>query len=258
MKQFVLVLMVAFGLSTTAFAQNKVKNIYASSPKLDIEMMQNSDQTIRLNRYFYAGYNTLCLPFSLTADQVALAAKDLKVERLAGIQQEGTTLNLYFTDCTAEGIQAGVPYLIYSPTSQYMRVNNTDVVNFDKELKTVRMTDDNGNVVTFGSSWESLEKVGRYGIPAKQDVTPLESVLVRTIGDKTFLPTRCGFTWVQQSASANELKIQHAASRGDVTAILGIKQNTTTDGDYYNLQGSKTSKNAKGIRIQNGKKSIIK
>ena len=258
MKQFVLVLMVALGLSTTAFAQNKVKNIYASSPKLDIEMMQNSDQTIRLNRYFYAGYNTLCLPFSLTADQVALAAKDLKVERLAGIQQEGTTLNLYFTDCTAEGIQAGVPYLIYSPTSQYMRVNNTDVVNFDKELKTVRMTDDNGNVVTFGSSWESLEKVGRYGIPAKQDVTPLESVLVRTIGDKTFLPTRCGFTWVQQSASANELKIQHAASRGDVTAILGIKQNTTTDGDYYNLQGSKTSKNAKGIRIQNGKKSIIK
>lgn len=250
--------MVALGLSTTAFAQNKVKNIYASSPKLDIEMMQNSDQTIRLNRYFYAGYNTLCLPFSLTADQVALAAKDLKVERLAGIQQEGTTLNLYFTDCTAEGIQAGVPYLIYSPTSQYMRVNNTDVVNFDKELKTVRMTDDNGNVVTFGSSWESLEKVGRYGIPAKQDVTPLESVLVRTIGDKTFLPTRCGFTWVQQSASANELKIQHAASRGDVTAILGIKQNTTTDGDYYNLQGSKTSKNAKGIRIQNGKKSIIK
>ena len=250
--------MVALGLSTTAFAQNKVKNIYASSPKLDIEMMQNSDQTIRLNRYFYAGYNTLCLPFSLTAEQVALAAKDLKVERLAGIQQEGTTLNLYFTDCTAEGIQAGVPYLIYSPTSQYMRVNNTDVVNFDKELKTVRMTDDNGNVVTFGSSWESLEKVGRYGIPAKQDVTPLESVLVRTIGDKTFLPTRCGFTWVQQSASANELKIQHAASKGDVTAILGIKQNTTTDGDSYNLQGSRTSKNAKGIRIQAGKKSIIK
>ena len=250
--------MVALGLSTTAFAQNKVKNIYASSPKLDIEMMQNSDQTIRLNRYFYAGYNTLCLPFSLTAEQVALAAKDLKVERLAGIQQEGTTLNLYFVDCTAEGIQAGVPYLIYSPTSQYMRIKNTDVVNFDKELKAVRMTDDNGNVVTFGSSWESLEKVGRYGIPAKQDVTPLESVLVRTIGDKTFLPTRCGFTWVQQSASANELKIQHAASRGDVTAILGIKQNTTTDGDYYNLQGSKTSKNAKGIRIQNGKKSIIK
>jgi len=258
MKQFVLALTMTMALTTTAFAQNKVKNIYASSPKLDIEMMQNSEQTIQLNRYFFAGYNTLCLPFSLTTEQLALAAKDLKVERLADIQQEGATLNLYFVDCTAEGIQAGVPYLIYSPTSQYMKVRNTDVLNFDKELKTVRMADDNGNVVTFGSSWESLERVGHYGIPAKQDVTPLESVLVRTEGDKTFLPTRCGFTWLQQSASANELKIQHAASKGEVTAILGIKQNNTTGGDYYDLQGRKTSENAKGIRIQNGKKTIVK
>ena len=182
MKQLVLVLTMTMALNTTALAQNKVKNIYASSYKLDIEKMQNCEQAIQLNRYFYAGYNTLCLPFSLTADQVAAAAKDLKVERLAGIQQEGAVLNLYFTDCTADGIQAGVPYLIYSPTSQYMRVKNTDVLNYNKELKAVRMADDNGNIVTFGSSWESVEKVGRYGIPAKQDVTPLESVLVRTEG----------------------------------------------------------------------------
>jgi len=249
-------MMVSMALSATAFAQNKVKNIYASSPKLNIEKMQDSDQTIQLNRYLYAGYNTLCLPFSLTADQVALVAKNLKVERLAGIRQEGATLNLYFVDCTAEGIQAGVPYLIYSPTSQYMRVKNTDVLNYNKELKAVRMADDNGNVITFGSSWESVEKVGRYGIPAKQDVTPLESVLVRTESDQTFLPTRCGFTWVQQAASASELKIQHVANKGELTAILGLKQNNTTNGDSYNLQGRKTTKNAKGIRIQDGRKVI--
>ena len=258
MKQLVLLMVLAMGLSTTTLAQKRVKNIYASSSKLDIELMQNSEQTVQLNRYFYAGYNTLCLPFSLSADQVAVAAKDLKVERLAGIQQEGATLNLYFVDCTAEGIQAGVPYLIYSPTSQYMKVKNTDVLNFDKELKSVRMADDNGNVVTFGSSWESLEKVGRYGIPAKQNVTPLESVLVRTEADKTFLPTRCGFTWVQQAASASDLKIQHAANKGEVTAILGVKLDKSFSSDSYDLQGRKTSENAKGIRIQDGKKTIIK
>ena len=258
MKQLVLAVMMTMALSTTAFAQNKVKNIYASSAKLDIEQMQNSEQSIQLFRYFYAGYNTLCLPFSLTADQVALAAKALKVERLAGIRQEGATLNLYFVDCTSEGIQAGVPYLIYSPTSQYLRIKNTNGMNFDKELKTVRMADDNGNIVTFGSSWESMEKVGRYGIPAKQNVTPLESILVRTEGDKTFLPTRCGFTWDEQAPSANELKIQHAANMGEVTAILGCKQNKTTGSDYYDLQGRKTTENAKGIRIQDGKKTIAK
>ena len=138
------------------------------------------------------------------------------------------------------------------------KIKNTDVLSIDRELKAIRMADDNGNVVTFGSSWESLEKVGRYGIPAKQDVTPLESVLVRTEADKTFLPTRCGFMWVQQAPSANELKIQHAASKGEVTAILGVEQNKAAGGDYYNLQGSRTSKNSKGIRIQDGKKTIVK
>ena len=39
MKQFVLALTMTMALTTTAFAQNKEKNIYASSPKLDIEMM---------------------------------------------------------------------------------------------------------------------------------------------------------------------------------------------------------------------------
>ena len=244
-------------LSTTAFAQNKVKNIYASSSKLDIEMMQSSEQTVQLNRYFFAGYNTLCLPFSLTAEQVAAAAKDLKVERLAGIQQEGAIVNLYFVDCTAEGIQAGVPYLIYSPKSQYMKVKNTDILNYDTELKAVRMTDNRGNIVTFGSNWESIEKEGRYGIPAKQDVTPLESVLVKTDANMAFLPTRCGFNWDKQAASANELKIQHVAGMGEVTAISTSKQNKAT-GDSYNLQGQKASKNAKGIIIQDGQKMVVK
>lgn len=257
MKHFVFALTVALALSTTALAQNRVKYIYASTPTLDVEQMMNTEQTVQLNRYFLAGYNTLCLPFSLTAEQVAAAAKGLKVERLAGLQQEDATLNLYFVDCTADGIQAGMPYLVYSPTDQYMRVRNTDVVDFDAELKTVSMADGRGNTVTFSSSWESIEKVGRYGIPAKQDVTPLESVLLRTEADKIFLPTRCGFTWDEQTPTASELKIRHAASMGEMTAIMGISHDEAGS-DYYNLQGQKTTKNAKGIRVQEGKKTIAK
>ena len=247
----------AMALSTSAFAQNRVKNIYASSDKLDMELMQNNEQTVRLNRYFFAGYNTLCLPFSLTADQLAVAAKDMKVERLAAIQQQGETLYLYFVDCTADGIQAGMPYLVYSPTSQYLRVNNTDVLTYDTELKTVRMSDNNGNVVTFGSSWERIGKAGRYGIPAKQDVTPLESVLIRTSAEQAFLPTRCGFMWDQQSSTAVRLEIKHAAL-SDVTAINSIAQNNASDAINYDLQGRKATNSSKGIRIQNGKKIVVK
>ena len=247
----------AMALSTSAFAQNRVKNIYASSDKLDMELMQNNEQTVRLNRYFFAGYNTLCLPFSLTADQLAVAAKDMKVERLAAIQQQGETLYLYFVDCTADGIQAGMPYLVYSPTSQYLRVNNTDVLTYDTELKTVRMSDNNGNVVTFGSGWERIGKAGRYGIPAKQDVTPLESVLIRTSAEQAFLPTRCGFMWDQQSSTAVRLEIKHAAL-SDVTAINSIAQDNASDAINYDLQGRKATNSSKGIRIQNGKKIVVK
>ena len=255
MKHLILTLIAATALSSTGMAQNRVKNIYASSAKLNVEMLQDNEQTVQLNRWLFAGYNTLCMPLSMTADQLQAAAKDLRVERLAAIRQEGTTLNLYFVDCTSEGIQAGMPYLVYSPTSQYLRAKNTESMTVNTELKVVRMNDTEGNQVTFGSGWENIRKAGRYGIPAKQNVTPLESVLVRTEGDKDFLPTRCGFTWDQQSASATDLVIRHA-EMSEVTAIAGIEQ-VKKSADIYNLSGQKVNRqNKRGIYVVGGEKVI--
>lgn len=250
MKQLVLAMIMATAVSTTAFAQNRVKNVYASSSKLDIEMLQ-SEQPIQLNRYFFAGYNTLCLPMSVSAEQLG----DIKLERFEGIKQEGNILNLYFVECTSDGIQAGVPYLVNSPKSQYLRVKNSDAMTIDNQLKTVRMSDNNGNTVSFGSGWETIEKVGRYGIPAQQNVTPLEAVLVRTNADKKFLPTRCGFTWDKQSASAKELRIVHLTA-SEATAINNINLQKESDKGIYDLSGRKVNKTAKGLHIQDGKKVV--
>jgi hypothetical protein len=253
MKQFVLVMMMATAVCTTALAQNKVKNVYASSEKLNIEMLQNSDQTVQLNRYFFAGYNTLCLPMSVSADQLG----DVKVERFAGIQQEGDVLNLYFVECTNDGIQAGVPYLVYSPKSQYLRIKNTDAMMIDNQLTAIHMNDGKGNMVTFGSSWEVSDKEGRYGIPAQQKVTPLEAVLIKTTAEQKFLPTRCGFTWDMQNATAKELRIVHLAE-SEVTAIKNVTMMKNTDDNIYDLNGRKVSQNSKGLLIQNGKKTVVK
>jgi hypothetical protein len=250
MKQLVLAMIMATAVSTTAFAQNRVKNVYASSSKLDIEMLQ-SEQPIQLNRYFFAGYNTLCLPMSVSAEQLG----DIKLERFEGIKQEGNILNLYFVECTSDGIQAGVPYLVNSPKSQYLRVKNSDAMTIDNQLKTVRMSDNNGNTVSFGSGWETIGKVGRYGIPAQQNVTPLEAILVRTNADKKFLPTRCGFTWDKQSASAKELRIVHLTA-SEATAINNINLQKESDKGIYDLSGRKVNKTAKGLHIQDGKKVV--
>lgn len=256
MKHLVLSLLAA-SLCITAGAQSRVTSMSANSTKMNVALLQNTEQTVQLSRHLFAGYNTLCLPMSLSAEQVAAAAKDLRVERLVAVKQEGAVLNLCFVDCTAEGLQAGVPYLVYSPTTQYLRAKTDNVLYTDITLRPVRLSDSEGNQVSFGSSWETVKEEGRYGIPAQQSVTPLESVLIRTEADKAFLPTRCGFTWDAQSATARELKIQHFGSMSDVTAVTAVKGSQTAATDVYGLDGQKMGQK-KGIAITGGKKVIVK
>ena len=248
--------LLASALCLTASAQ--VKYVSANTAKLNVEQLQDKASTVQVSRYFFAGYNTLCLPMSMSAEQLAEAAPGLTVERLTAIRQEGNVLNLYFVDCTDNGIEAGMPYLVYSPKEQSLRFRNTDAMTVDATLKAVRMSDQQGNQVTFSSSWEAIAKEGRYGIPAQQSVYPLESVLVRTEGDKTFLPTRCGFSWDAQPASATELQIKHVAM-SEATAIAGVETQKVATGETYDLSGRKINgQMKKGIYVIDGEKVLVK
>lgn len=254
MKKFTLILMAAATLCTPSFAQNRVRNIYTNANKLNVDLLKSTDETVQVNRTLMGGYNTICLPMSLTAEQLANAAKDVQVERLAAIRQEGSTLYMYFLDCTQEGIKAGEPYLIFSPITQMLRAKNTESNGISIELKSVSMSDDEGNTVTFGSSWEALQVDGRYGIPAQQDTYLLESVLIRTEADKTFLPTRCGFTWDEQSASATNLEIKHVTSLSAMgtTALQRIADKNGVV-DVYDTKGTLVKK---GVSMNEVKKSL--
>ena len=258
MKQIVLTTAALAMICTqTATAQNRVKNLYAETQTLKVEQVQNTDMTTQVNRYLFAGYNTLCLPMTMSAEQFAAAAKDVRIERLAAMRQVGNTVQLCFVDCTNDGIEAGVPYLIFSPTRQYLRVKNTEVNAIDADIKTIRMEDGKGNQVSFSSSWNMRQKNGLYGIPAKQNVEILESVLVRTTEEQAFLPTRCGFSWEQQSVTAEKLEIVHMTP-AEVTAINQLTSNTQheTSNTYYDLNGRRVNEPAKGIYIKGGKKIV--
>lgn len=254
MKKFTLILMAAATLCTPSFAQNRVRNIYTSANKLNVDLLKSTDETVQVNRTLMGGYNTICLPMTLTGEQLANAAKDVQVERLAAIRQEGSTLYMYFLDCTQEGIKAGEPYLIFSPITQMLRAKNTENKGISTELKSVTMSDGEGNTVTFGSSWEALQVAGRYGIPAQQDTYLLESVLIRTEADKTFLPTRCGFTWDEQSGSATNLEIKHVTSLSAI-GTTALQRVADQDGvvDVYDTKGTLVKK---GVRINEAKKSL--
>lgn len=255
MKRILLSLMAIATFSMPSMAQNSVRNLYTSSNTLDCKQIQ-STQTVQLNRYLFAGYNTLCVPMSVSNEQLQQVSPGIRLERMVGIQQEGNTLNLCFIDCTNEGIQAGVPYLIFSPKTQNLRLKNTEATDLNDNLTTVRLSDNIGNTVSFGSSWQAISKDGLYGIPAKQEAKILESILIRTDADKVILPTRCGFNWENQSASATDIVIRHIQSLDEVTGINELNDNSSNNKSMYDLSGRKISTAKKGVVIQNGKKVI--
>lgn len=267
MKHFTLLLMAATAMCSQVFAQNRVKNLYTTTAKLNVSSLQDATTPVQVNRTLFAGYNSICLPMSLSAEQLQEAAPEVQIERLAAIGQEGSTLNLYFIDCTSEGIEAGMPYLIYSPKMQTLRANTTKAGAICTELKCVTKADAEGNQVSFGSSWESLQVEGRYGIPAAQDTDILQSILVRTDGDKTFLPTRCGFTWDSQSLTASSLKIKHITGTEGMETSISRLQAEGASVDIYNAQGVLVQKGnintalstlPTGIYVIGGQKIAIK
>lgn len=267
MKKITLALITMFAMQT-ASAQS-TKYVFTSGQTLNTKpLTQKAQQPFQLNRTLLAGYNTICLPMSLNAEQLQAAAKDVQIERMVSIKQEGDVLNLYFIDCTKEGIQAGVPYLIYTPITQTFRVKSSQCEAVDLDIKNVTLNDNNGNQVTFNSSWNAIQADGRYGIPAQQDAYILESVLIRTEGDKTFLPTRCGFTWNKQSVSANSLNIKHVTNMAGIETSIAKLQAEGTQVDVYDTKGALVKKQTTvsdaistlpaGIYVIGGEKIAVK
>lgn len=244
----------------------RTKYLNTSSQTLNVSQLQQTEQPVQLSRILLAGYNSICLPMTLNAEQLQAAAPDVRVERFTGMSQQADVLNLFFVDCTDEGIQAGVPYLIYSPKTQYLRAKTTAADGISTDLRDIVMTDASGNRVVFASSWESIQQTGRYGIPAKQDTEILESVLVRTDGEQTFLPTRCGFSWDSQAPGASKLQIKHVAEAG-TDRLESLKQSTAIV-DIYDVSGTLVRKQVRtgdaikslprGIYVIGSEKVVVK
>jgi len=267
MKHFTLALMAVAAMCTQTFAQS-TRNFYTSSLKLNVEAIEAATQPVQVNRTLFAGYNTICLPMGLSAEQLQAAAPDVQVERLAAVRQEGSVLNMYFLDCTNEGIEAGKPYLIFTPKTQTLKALSTNSKGINTQLQSVTMSDGKGNQVTFGSSWESLQVEGRYGIPAQQDAYILESILIRTEADKTFLPTRCGFTWDSQTPTATKLEIKHVSNLAAMETSIEKLQATDATVDVYSTQGTLVKKQVsinsalqslpRGVYVIGGEKVAVK
>ena len=252
-KFYAIACAILMGASATVSAQ---KTVYLStSSTMNFAKVTEATTNVYLNRVLYAGYNTICLPFSVSAEDLqTLVGEGVMLEKLAKV--EGSTLT--FLDVTSDGIEAGMPYLIYSPKTKTVSFKTQDMALLTQpKALTV-------GGVTMQGLFNTKQEVGLYGIPAKQDVEILESVLVRTEGDKTFLPTRCGISY---PACSGIPTIMHVTSLADVTPISKLMADNAKV-TIYSVGGQLVQKNVRindakstltpGVYVVNGQKMIVK
>lgn len=242
-----------------------IKKVNAASPKvitLDengdniVEEAENVNVTLKRTLYGDGGWNTLCVPFSLTAAQVKAAfGNDVELRKLSSI--EGTTLKFVSTDI----ITAGEPCLIKV-------AKDGSTYNFEG-VATIAVA--NNTDYTFSMVSGDIQFLGIY--------SPMDVVTVNPAGPSTGYYAFLGegnkffkaqaetkmkgfraFFLVPNKVPSNALKavIDGTATGIEDLVIDGVKAN----GRVYNLNGQYVGNSLNGLQpglyIQNGKKIVVK
>ena len=231
--------------------------------------------------YKDGAWNTLCLPFSLTAAQVATTLENPSaLMTLNGTTSDLTdgTLTLNFTDATT--ISAGVPYIIKwdkatgyddaDPDTRDLKDPVFTGVTIDKTMNDVNTSDNkvtfrgNYDARTFDAENKSILLVGGnnlYWPQPKNGQNPRINAF------------RAYFDLTDGNAGVREFKLnfgdEEAQGISDAPRLndKGEMINDKEAGAWYDLQGrklessifnSQSSIRKKGLYIHNGKKVVIK
>ena len=223
--------------------------------------------TLSRRTLFKDGYwNTLCLPFSLNATQLASAQMDnADIRTLDNAAFSGSTLTLNFADKSA--ITAGTPYIIKWEGDGSKNLQNPVFANvtIDKTMHDVPCNLGDGNAVTFKGTYKKL---------AYTEDTPSilflgdESTLYypkanASIGAQRAYFELTGIT-AGKPASIGGIRAYVLNYGNETTGIRSIengKLKIENEADaWYSLDGRKLNgkPTRKGLYIHNGNKVVIK
>ena len=218
------------------------------------------------NRKLYKdGYwNTLTLPFSLSADKLAttcLAGADIRVFESASWGGGNQKLTINFSE--SNEIVAGVPYIIRWGTPETATgetIVNPSFTNVEVEI-TSQEDFDYYETESNGLRFEAQLAPVELTSSSKALVFGSENKLYKPNKNVWVYPTRAYFSHTFDIASAREFVLDFGDGDQQTTYIDGI----TVDGNrgsgvegIFNLSGQRLSAPQKGINIVNGKKVVIK
>lgn len=221
-----------------------------------VEAAKNVNVTLKRTLYGDGGWNTLCVPFSLTAAQVTAAfGNDVELRKLSSI--EGTTLKFVSTDI----ITAGEPCLIKV-------AKDGSTYNFEG-VATIAVA--NNKDYTFSMVSGDIQFLGIYSLMDVVTVNPAgpSTGYYAFLGEgnkffkaqaETKMKGFRAFFLVPNNVPSNALKavIDGTATGIEDLVIDGVKAN----GRVYNLNGQYVGNSLNGLQpglyIQNGKKIVVK
>lgn len=202
-----------------------------------------SNGTVVLNRKFKAGWNTVCLPFPVTAARLGSSVTTYILSTPSG---DAITFSK-----TTSNIAKNTPFLANFPSEVNSITFTSRTINEDKTplVKTC------GNWTFTGSYEPSISMEGKWGVVN-------DGSKVRKGGASSTLKSTRAYLEYNGTANVNEMRI---IIDGEETTITEIDGMPVGNFDVYNLQGVRVRQNVnsldglnKGIYIVNGKKHIVK
>jgi len=220
-------------------------------------------------------WNTLTLPFSLSAEKLAttcLAGADIRRFDNASWDSENQKLTINFSGSNEGKIDAGVPYIIRWGTPETATgevINNPSFSNVSIELYDNEYLDED-------EDWETADtyETESNGLRFQAQIAPVKvtansNTLLLGGENKLYKPdksmwvyaTRAYFTYTGSIAMAREFVMDFGEGEQTTTYIDNITVEDNRESQVegiFNLNGQRLDAPQKGINIINGKKVVIK
>jgi len=224
------------------------------------------------NRKLYKdGYwNTLTLPFSLSAEKLAttcLAGAEIRRFKEASWDAGNERLTINFFDSNEGKIDAGVPYIIRWGTPETATgevIENPSFTNVEVEITSQEDIDDEyyeREKTSNGLRFEAQIGPVRLTSGSNALVFGSENKLYKPNKNVWVYPTRAYFSHTFDIASAREFVLDFGEGEQTTTYIDNITVEDNRESQVegiFNLNGQRLDAPQKGINIINSRKVVIK
>ncbi len=262
MKNFtkLFILAAAILMATTVSADKLITSTV--SPK-DLTAYDQQTVDLTVYRYIYKGWNTICLPFSLTEEQInEIFGEECRLETLVGVENTGTATKLNFKDVKRDGLKAKTPYILFSTKESGVRTINVSDAYITLGEVELSFEDNTGTTVQFSGATEKQGTAGMYGIIAKDNAT---AAFVNATTVPQIYASRC-YIKLNDGELTQLLTSNHLDY--DMTGVdAAIVDAADQPVDVYNVSGVRIAKSVvpadlaklpKGVYVIKGKKIWVR